>query len=128
MRWLLLAILIVPALEIGVFIKVGGVIGPWWVVALILLSGILGVSFAKKEGTDIWIKARETMSYGQAPTEQIIEGICILVGAIFLFIPGFITDIIGLFLLIPWTRRPFKSLFKKWMMSKISKGTIIYRK
>lgn len=128
MRWLLLALLIVPALEIGVFIKVGGMIGPWWVVTLILLSGLLGIALAKKEGAAVWMKANQSMSQRQAPTEQIIDGICIFIGAIFLFAPGFITDTVGLFLIIPWTRRPFKSLFRKWVMWKMSKGTIIYRK
>lgn len=128
MRWLLLALLIVPALEIGVFIKVGGMIGPWWVVTLILLSGVLGITLAKKEGAEVWTKARQSMNHGQAPTEQIIDGICIFIGAILLFAPGFVTDTIGLFLIIPWTRKPFKSFFRKWLMWKMSKGTIIYRK
>lgn len=128
MRWLLLLLIIIPALEIGVFVKVGGLIGPWWVVILILLSAFFGVSLAKREGLEVWYKAKESMNRGQAPTEQIIDGICILIGAVFLFTPGFITDIIGLLLIIPWTRQPFKKIFKKWMMWILSKGTIIYRK
>lgn len=129
MRWFLLALLIVPALEIGVFIKVGGMIGPWWIVMLILLSGIVGITLAKREGTGIWMRAQQSMKHGQAPTTEIIDGICILIGAVFLFAPGFITDTIGLFLIIPLTRHPFKLYIKKWIMWKLSKGTtIIYHK
>ncbi len=128
MRWLLLALLIIPALELGVFIWLGGIIGPWWIVTLIILSGILGISFAKKQGIEVWNQAQQSMNNGQMPTKQIVDGVCILVGAILLFAPGFITDIIGSFLIIPWTRHPLKKILQKWIMWKVSKNTIIYRK
>lgn len=128
MRWLLLALLIIPALEIGVFVWVGGTIGPWWVIMLILLSGIIGITLAKQQGYETWIKAQQLMKNGQAPTEQLIDGICIFVGAVLLFAPGFITDVIGLLLVLPWTRNPFKMMIMRWIQWKISKGKIIYRK
>lgn len=128
MRWLLLAFLIIPALEIGVFIWVGGIVGPWWVVMLIILSGIIGITLAKQQGYDTWIRARQSMNNGQVPTAQIIDGICILVGAVLLFAPGFITDIVGLLLVIPLTRNPFRQMLLKWIQLKVSRGRIIYRK
>lgn len=128
MRWLLLAFILIPALEIGVFIWIGGIVGPWWVVTLIFLSGILGITLAKQQGLETWHKARLFMQNGKIPTEQLIDGICILIGAIFLFAPGFITDIVGLFLVIPWTRKPFRIMLIGWVQWKISKGKIIYRK
>jgi UPF0716 protein FxsA len=128
MRWLLLTLLIIPAIELGVFIWIGDIIGPWWIVTLIILSGLLGISLAKKQGRAVWIKAQQSMNNRQAPTKEIVDGICILFGGVLLFLPGFITDIIGLFLIIPWTRRPFKSIIQKWIMWKVSKSTIIYRK
>src|SRR5690554_5514435 len=126
MRWLLLILLVVPALELGVFIWLGGIIGPWWIVMLIILSGILGISFAKKQGSEVWKQAQQSMNHGQMPTKHIVDGICIFIGAILLFAPGIITDIIGLFLIIPWTRRPFKNVLQKWIMWKVSKNTIVY--
>ena len=128
MRWLLLVLLIVPALELGIFIWLGGIIGPWWIIALIILSGILGISFAKNQGIEVWRQAQQSMNQGQMPTKHIVDGICILIGAVFLFAPGFLTDIIGLFLIIPWTRKPFKKILQKWIMWNVSKKTIIYRK
>lgn len=128
MRWLLLAFLIVPALEIGVFIWIGGIVGPWWVVSLIILSGIIGVTFARHQGYETWLKARESMNNRRVPTEQILDGICIFIGAVLLFAPGFITDIIGLLLIIPWTRGPFRMMLLTWVHWKISKGKVIYRK
>lgn len=128
MRWLLLALLVIPALELGIFIWLGGIIGPWWIVTLIILSGILGVSFAKKQGVEVWKQAQQSMNNGQIPRKQIMDGICIFIGAVLLFAPGFMTDLLGLLLIIPWTRQPFIKLMKKWMMWNVSKKTIIYRK
>lgn len=128
MRILLLALIIIPAIEIGLFVWVGGMIGPWWVVGLIVLSGVLGVAFARKEGAETWVKARQSMKQGQMPTAEIIDGISIFIGAVLLFSPGFFTDIIGLLLVIPYTRFFLKLGIVKLIQSKVSKGTIIYRK
>ncbi|MBP2258565.1 FxsA family protein [Virgibacillus alimentarius] len=128
MRWLLLILLILPALEIGVFIWAGGIIGPWWVVGLILLTGVVGVAIAKQQGTETLRRARITMSHGHAPTEQIMDGICIFIGGVFLFTPGFITDIVGFLLVLPWSRIPFKNNLRKFINRIINKNTIIYRR
>lgn len=128
MRIIFLALIIIPAIEIGIFVWVGGMIGPWWVVSLIVLSGILGVALAKKEGAQTWIKARKSTKKGQMPAAEIIDGICIFIGAVLLFSPGFLTDIVGLLLVIPYTRYFLKLGIVKWIQSKVSKGAIIYRK
>ncbi|MFD2046302.1 FxsA family protein [Ornithinibacillus salinisoli] len=128
MRWLLLAFLIVPALEIGVFIWAGGVIGPWWVVGLILLTGIVGVTLAKQQGVETWHRAQKSMNYGQVPAEEILDGICIFVGGVFLFTPGFITDIVGFILVLPGTRGIFKGFLQKLIKRLIDKDIIIYRR
>lgn len=128
MRWLLLALLIVPALEISIFVWAGGYIGPWWVVFLILLTGIVGVTIAKQQGTETWIRARQSMQQGHVPAIEIVDGICIFVGAVFLFTPGFITDTIGFLLVLPWTRVPFRRLVQRFLKEKIQTGTFIFRK
>ncbi|MGM8366276.1 FxsA family protein [Virgibacillus sp. W0181] len=130
MRWLFPAFLIVPALEIGLFVWAGGWIGPWWIVILILLTGIIGVSFARQQGIIVWNRAKESMSYHQVPGDEIVDGICIFIGALFLFTPGFITDAVGFFLVLPWTRQPFKAIVIKWLKYYMTKnsGKIIYRK
>ncbi|WP_010532411.1 FxsA family protein [Lentibacillus jeotgali] len=128
MRWLLLALIIVPAVEIGVFVWVGGVIGPWWVVGLIILTGIVGVSLARKEGLDAWRRAQIAMNQGKPPGDAIIDGICIFVGGVFLFAPGFITDIAGFILVLPPTRSPFKGMLERLLRNLASKSTFIYRR
>lgn len=118
-RWLLLLIIILPALEIGLFIWVGGQIGPWWVVALIFLTGIIGAWLAKYQGLETFYRAQQSMAQGIFPEEQIFDGLCILLGGLLLLSPGFITDAIGLLLLLPFTRRPLKAslqaITRKWM-------------
>ncbi|TMN21153.1 FxsA family protein [Lentibacillus cibarius] len=128
MRWLLLALLIIPALEIGVFIWAGNIIGPWWVVILIILTGIVGVSLAKRQGIETWQRAQLSMNQGITPAEALIDGICIFVGGVFLFSPGFITDAAGFALVLPFTRGPFKRMLQELLRRWMNNGTIIYRR
>lgn len=128
MRRLLLALLLLPAIEIGVFIWIGGKIGPLWVVLLILFTGIIGLSFAKMQGTRTLQRAKAQMNQGQAPTDEMLNGICIFIGAIFLLSPGFVTDTIGLSFVLPFTRKPIKKLLSRFIKQRINQGSFIYRK
>lgn len=128
MKWLLLLFIILPALEIGVFIWVGGMIGPWWVIGLIILTGMLGVFIAKQQGLETWQRAREAINNGYPPTEYIVNGICIFIGGVLLFSPGFITDTLGFILILPFTRDLFKGLIMQNIKRMMSKNTIIYRR
>lgn len=128
MRRLLLALLLLPAIEIGVFIWIGGKIGPLWVVLLILFTGIIGLSFAKMQGTRTLQRAKVQMNQGQAPTDEMLNGICIFIGAIFLLSPGFVTDTIGLSFVLPFTRKPIKKLLSRFIKQRINQGSFIYRK
>lgn len=119
MRYILLLIIVIPAAEIGVLLLSGNMIGVWPTVALILFTGILGAYLAKKQGLETIRKAQEQMRYGQMPKDTILDGICVLVGGVFLLTPGFITDITGFLMLLPATNLFFKKLiikgFRKWM-------------
>ncbi|QTN00057.1 membrane protein FxsA [Sediminibacillus dalangtanensis] len=128
-RWILLFVLIVPALEIGVLVWSGNKIGPWWVVLLIILTGVLGAWLAKRQGLETLARARQSMAYGQAPREEIMDGICILLGAAVLLTPGFITDAIGFLLLFPTTRKPIKRWMLNMLRRMMDRGTItIFRR
>ena len=128
MRWILLVLMVLSAMEIGLFIWIGGMIGPWWVVFIIIMTGIMGVYLAKQQGIDTWKKAQLSMQRGEAPTKYIIDGICILIGAAFLFTPGFISDITGFLLVIPVTRSMFKQSIEKLIRRLMDKNTIIHRR
>src|SRR5690625_5265332 len=128
MRWLLLLFLILPALEIGVFIWVGDMIGPWWVVGLIIITGMLGIMIARQQGFEAWNRARQAIHLGQAPTEYIIDGICIFIGGVFLFAPGFITDIPGFTLVLPMTRGWFRYFIMRFIERAIDRNWVIFRR
>ncbi|WP_433743616.1 FxsA family protein [Falsibacillus pallidus] len=128
MKYLFLFLIIVPALEIWLFILAGSHFGVWSTIGLIILTGILGAYFAKQQGISAIHRVQESLKAGRAPGDAIIDGVCILAGAIFLITPGFITDTIGFLLLIPASRgfiKPFiLKLIRKWIDNK---NVIIYR-
>lgn len=103
-------------------------IGPWWVVILIILTGLLGIYLAKQQGIDTLRRAQASIHYGQMPSEEIFDGICIIIGGAFLITPGFITDISGFILVLPMTRNLFKIQLKKILKKMIDNHTIIFRR
>lgn len=123
-RWLLLFILVVPALEIGVLVWAGNLIGPWWVILLIISTGILGAYLAKHQGMETLNNARDAVGRGMIPHDAIFDGVCILIGAVVLLTPGFITDAIGFILLIPVTRGPIKRGMKQIVRKMMDNGSI----
>lgn len=128
-RWLLLFILIVPALEIGVLIWAGNWIGPWWVILLIILTGVIGAWLAKQQGLETIRNVQNSMSTGQMPQDALLDGACILVGGAVLLTPGFITDAIGFLLLMPPTRAPIKRVLRNVITRMMDKGSVtIYRR
>ncbi|MDP4170288.1 MAG: FxsA family protein [Bacillota bacterium] len=127
MPYLFLLIILVPAADIGVLLLSGKTIGVLPTILFIILSGVVGAYLAKSQGLKTLRKAQEELRNGRMPGEAILDGICILIGGTLLITPGFVTDILGLLLLLPFTRRFFKYLlrnsFKKW----INKRTIIIK-
>lgn len=128
-KWILLAVLILPAMEVGILVWAGGQIGPWWVVLLILATGLIGTLLARQQGTEAIRRAKQAMSYGEAPQEEILDGICILVGSALLLTPGFLTDAIGFLLLLPQTRKPIKKWMVKMLKEMMERGNVsIFRR
>ncbi|SDH33072.1 UPF0716 protein FxsA [Alteribacillus persepolensis] len=125
-RWLLLLIIVVPALEIGVLILSGNTLGIWPTIFLIILTGIIGAWLAKREGLQTVRAAQLQLQNGQVPGGLVLDGICILVGGAVLLTPGFITDAAGFFLLFPYTRNIVKALLEKIFASLLKSGKIIY--
>lgn len=106
-------LLIVPLTELYILIEIGASIGGLSVILLIILTAILGVSFMRQQGMAAMQKIQQGMAVGLAPDKEVLEGVFIFIGGLFLLLPGFITDTIGLFFLIPPTRSFFVSLFVK---------------
>lgn len=123
-RLLMLLIIVIPALELGILILSGKTIGTIPTVLLIILTGVLGAWLAKHQGLDTIRKAQQQMQFGQLPGAAIIDGLCILIGGLFLLTPGFITDSIGFLLLIPVTRSKIKPLLLSVIRKMIDKNRI----
>lgn len=108
-------LLIVPAIEIAVFIKVGQYIGAWKVVALIFLSAILGGALLRHQSIGVIRRIDRDIKKGQTPDAGLFDGFLIVVGAILMIIPGFVSDIVGLLLMIPFVR----TLLRRYLASRI---------
>ena len=104
MNSLLFFIILIPALEIYVFIKVGNVFGAASTVLLIISTAVIGVYFAKLEGLNTLRSGLKNVYNKKSPLYQILSGASIAFGATLLIIPGFITDVFGFLLIIPFTR------------------------
>jgi UPF0716 protein FxsA len=123
---LLLLLIVVPALEVWLLILSGGWIGFPVTILLIILTVVLGAALAKKEGLNAIRTAQMQTSQGQVPSGILLDGICILVGGVVLLTPGFITDAIGFFLLIPQTRAIFKGFLQKILQKIVKSGNFVY--
>ena len=115
MNSLLLIIIGIPILEIAVMIKIGQEIGTFNTILIIFFTAIVGIYYAKVEGINT-IKAGMVNLYkNKIPLYEILSGASIAIAAIFLILPGFISDAIGFLFLIPFTR---KIIINSWLRSK----------
>jgi UPF0716 protein FxsA len=96
--------LIVPIVEIYLLIEVGQVIGALWTAFLVVLTAVIGVRLLKIQGISTLMRAQDKMQTGQAPAQEMLEGVGLVVAGAFLLTPGFFTDTVGFILLFPPTR------------------------
>ena len=102
---ILLALLALPFIEIAVFIKAGELIGLWPTVALALLGSAAGVVVVRAAGFAMLGRARTAVAHNEPPVDELLDGLCIFLAGLLLIVPGFVTDVFGLLLLVPWVRR-----------------------
>ena len=113
MNTFFLIFIVLPALEIFFMIKIGSEIGALSTLALIFLTAILGVFFARVQGIQTLRSGFVNLYQNKVPIYELISGASIAIAAVLLIVPGFLTDLIGFILLIPFTRRVlFKIIFK----------------
>ncbi len=112
--FLILVFIVLPIAELYVIIKVGGAIGVLPTIALLIADSFLGVALLRSQGRAVWGRFNETLAAGRVPAREVFDGAMVIVGGAFLLTPGFITDVIGLMLLIPATRAIFRRLVA-WM-------------
>lgn len=121
---LFLLFLILPAIELAILIKVGSIIGAFNTIAIIILTALIGAYMVKMEGLNVLYRFQETLSHGLFPGEEILDGLLILVAGAFLLTPGFITDITGFILVIPFSRGVVKAYLKGYIRKKMDTGEI----
>ncbi|EGR4132185.1 membrane protein FxsA [Vibrio cholerae] len=117
---LLFLFIAVPVIEIALFIQVGGVLGVWPTIALVLLTAIVGASLVRSQGLQTLLTVQQRLAQGQLPAQQILEGVMLAVAGVLLLTPGFFTDILGMLVVLPAPR----AYFAKQLMSRVVVGNI----
>lgn len=124
MKKLFFGIVIIMLMEIAFFIFIGNKIGILNTLLLVLFMSLIGVTITKKLGFESIKNIQKSISYGEPPGNAMIDAFLIFVGGILLLFPGFLTDIIGLTMFIPLTRKLYKVPIYNWLRKKLSMVTL----
>jgi UPF0716 protein FxsA len=111
--FLIVLFIVVPIAELYVIIQVGEAIGLWPTLALLLADALLGSFLLKHQGRGAWRRFNEALAQRRFPGKEVADGLLIVVGGTLLLAPGFLTDIVGIFLLIPPTRAISRNLLRR---------------
>jgi UPF0716 protein FxsA len=121
---LALLFVLVPILELLLLIRLGQVVGLWPTLGLVLFTGFAGAALARAEGFRVLVAAQRELTAGRLPSRALLDGMCVLVGAALLLTPGVLTDVAGLLLLLPPTRRWVQGKVLRSLERRIRDGTI----
>ena len=113
MNAFLLLIILVPIIEIYLFIEIGGKIGAFYTISLIFLTAFVGIYYAKYEGFNTLRSGMSQMMRNELPIYEIVSGAALAFGALLLIIPGFATDLIGFLMIFPPTRKIILNKYSK---------------
>ena len=118
---LFLAFTLIPVIELYLLIKLGATVGPFNTLLLVILTGAAGAYLAKLQGLEAMFRVKTRLQQGETPAEEMLDALIIFIAGIVLLTPGLLTDISGLLLLLPATRRTFKiwlrQKFDQWIQS-----------
>ena len=123
---LLLVFVVIPIIELYVIIQVGSWIGAGPTIALLLLFSVAGIWLVKREGLGAWARFRGQVEAGAVPTNELLDGMLILLGGALMIVPGFVSDFVGLLLLIPPTRSVVRKLLARRLRARLDTATIGY--
>lgn len=96
--------IIVPIVELAVIIQVGQVVGAGWTIVALIVMSLIGAALVKAEGLRAWRRVREALAQSRMPAEEVVDGALVLLGGALMLTPGFLTDGVGLLLVLPPTR------------------------
>jgi len=103
-RLLLILFIVVPIVEIALFIEIGGWIGLWPTLGLIVATAVIGSLLLRRQGLTMLMTIRDKLNRGEAPRRELIEGVFLVLAGALLLTPGFFTDVVGFLLLVPILR------------------------
>jgi UPF0716 protein FxsA len=112
---LLVVFIVVPLAELYVILQVGEAIGAVWTILLLAADSVLGSVLLKSHGRAVWRRFNETLAAGRMPHREVLDGVLVIFGGAFLITPGFITDVVGLCLLLPPTRALIRARLRRML-------------
>jgi UPF0716 protein FxsA len=107
---LLALFIVVPLAELYVILRVGDAIGAIWTILLLAADSVLGSILLRTQGRSVWRRFNTALADGKMPHREVIDGVLVVFGGAFLITPGFITDVVGILLLVPPTRAVIRRL------------------
>ncbi|QUN05444.1 FxsA family protein [Shewanella yunxiaonensis] len=116
---LLVAVIFLPMVELSVLMQVGDVLGTLNTVALVILTAVVGISLVKSQGLNTLMAVQRKLAQGEAPGEEIVEGMLLGLAGILLVVPGFVTDFVGVIFLTPICRKVIAKFMYKHMKMRV---------
>ncbi len=113
---------LLPLVELTILIQVGQAIGLGPTLLLVVATGLLGATLARRQGLRAWLAIRAELQAGRMPGGTLVDGLLILIGGIVLLTPGILTDLLGFALLVPATRNGLKRVFRKRFQQALERG------
>lgn len=128
---LLTLFVLLPLVELAILIQVGQWIGLAWTLTIVVATGFLGATLARRQGLRTWLAIQAELRQGQVPAGAVVDGFLILIGGVVLLTPGILTDLAGFALLIPTTRNTLKRGLRRRFERAVQRGeagfTVILR-
>src|SRR5215207_6409037 len=120
---LVLLFIAVPIAELAVIIQVGQAIGIWWTIGLLIADSVLGSWLMRHQGRSAWRRFNEALQAGRVPAREVLDGALVIFGGALLLTPGFLTDALGLILLIPPSRAVVRGILARRLTHRVVAGT-----
>lgn len=115
---LVILFIVVPVIELWLILQVGEMIGVMPTILLLLLDSLLGAWLVKTQGGAVWRNFRRTVDAGKIPANEAVDGFLVIMGGTLLLVPGFLSDIVGILLIAPPTRKVLRSRVVKFGMGR----------
>jgi len=114
--------LVIPIVEIYILLEVGGIIGAFPTIILVVLTAVIGAGLLRQQGVSTLARFQQNMGQGKIPAQEMIEGVLLAVGGAFLMTPGFVTDTMGFLCLLPFSRKFIAQNIMKRSAGKMKAG------